>query len=1173
MSLNSKRPKMAALDMIQQDLQEFDIRVGLGCALESFVETKIIEELISNLENGSSDFATLEAAKEHFIKILDQYQEQPHLLDPHLDWILASLLSIARSPDTCTAVMHQSFKYLYYVTKVRHYKVVVRHLPHEVADLEPVLALLKSQDSSDKNKWETQYILLLWLSIIIIIPFHLSRLDSMPIGDGYQKKPLAERVMAEGLKYLSVGSETLQNAAAYLICKFVTRPDAVESYLPQFIEGALQTLSKSESKDSIFQRGILFTLALVFKDGKRDDLLTYVRPVLKQLLNPKFLTNRETTTRKSSIKLIQRLNFLKPRIATWRYQRGNRSLITNLLPHQETIHRQSESPKPEDEEDYDLPEELEEIIEQLLNGLKDKDECIRWSAAKGIGRITGRLPKELADDVLKSVLELFNSREGDNSWHGGCLCLAELGRRGLLLLDNLNHVTSVILKALLYDQQRGHFSVGSRIRDAACYVCWAFARAFEPKDLQCYVKRIASCLVVVMVFDREVKCRRAAAAAFQENVGRQGTFPHGIDVLTTVDYFAVSSIIRSYLELSVFVAGFEEYTLALVEHLVDRKVVHWDKNIRELSAQALHKLTSCNVSYAVEHVLFRLLKMAIENNLNERHGAILALGEVIHAVGLVAESEGRSIEDLIDSTTLSEVKNIIPRLQEMNFFQGLGAELTRHAVCKYIEKLSLAKIPKLDNDQIDLWESLILDNLSYENLSVQKSAVNALSALCERYYETPSDKQKHLIDSLMTNLKIPNKMSRIGFALALGSLSKRMLADHLHQVTPSLLRCIETGEGEVAKWVEVRKSAIEALSNICETVNIAKDGSQRSEINAETLDSIFTSLLKSLDDYTADHARGDIGVVVREAAMSAIEGLVNRVTEIDSGLVSEELTAAVMRNLAQQAQEKIDSARCLAANIFVNLLHSDLPFIPNRDELRGIFERENCKEIDWKRPQESYPLFIQMLDYPAYAYHVLLGIVVSIGGNIEHVVKHSNAALTSYLKSCDESKLNNFTSIYLDIFHRHPRTPRLALALLNTTEMLLVSKGLAALIESETVDFAEKLFDLVMAKIAKTREFVKLIAGVSICCALLQAHKRVREKALGQIAIYLCVEFPRVRRECAAKLYESLIMYEDVVEEVDEVMEILSETNWDDQVVSLRPIRNRLCELMKIPAPRLVKKV
>ena len=47
-----------------------------------------------------------------------------------------------------------------------------------------------------------------------------------------------------------------------------------------------------------------------------------------------------------------------------------------------------------------MPESMEEVIEELLVGLKDKDTVVRWSAAKGIGRVTGRLPQDLADEVL-----------------------------------------------------------------------------------------------------------------------------------------------------------------------------------------------------------------------------------------------------------------------------------------------------------------------------------------------------------------------------------------------------------------------------------------------------------------------------------------------------------------------------------------------------------------------------------------------------------------------------------------------------------------------------------------------------------------------------------------------------------------------------------------------------
>ena len=101
--------------------------------------------------------------------------------------------------------------------------------------------------------------------------------------------------------------------------------------------------------------------------------------------------------------------------------------------------------------------------------------------------MTGRLPKELADDVVASLLQLLSLKESDSAWHGGCLSLAELARRGLLLPKRLDQVVKMVLSALVYDERRGCFSVGAHVRDAACYVSWAFARAYSPQVLMPYV--------------------------------------------------------------------------------------------------------------------------------------------------------------------------------------------------------------------------------------------------------------------------------------------------------------------------------------------------------------------------------------------------------------------------------------------------------------------------------------------------------------------------------------------------------------------------------------------------------------------------------------------------------------------------------------------------------------
>lgn len=81
--------------------------------------------------------------------------------------------------------------------------------------------------------------------------------------------------------------------------------------------------------------------------------------------------------------------------------------------------------------------------------------------------------------VVESVLELFTPSETDAAWHGGCFALAELARRGLLLPKRLEEVVPVVTKALVYDVRVGAHSVGSHVRDAACYVIWAFARAYR----------------------------------------------------------------------------------------------------------------------------------------------------------------------------------------------------------------------------------------------------------------------------------------------------------------------------------------------------------------------------------------------------------------------------------------------------------------------------------------------------------------------------------------------------------------------------------------------------------------------------------------------------------------------------------------------------------------------
>ena len=92
--------------------------------------------------------------------------------------------------------------------------------------------------------------------------------------------------------------------------------------------------------------------------------------------------------------------------------------------------------------------------------------------------------------------------------------MAELCRRGLLLPERLASFIPILEKALVYDLNLGTHSVGTHVRDAACYVCWSFARAYSPEIMKPHVQTLSTKLIVVSLFDREINIRRAASATF-----------------------------------------------------------------------------------------------------------------------------------------------------------------------------------------------------------------------------------------------------------------------------------------------------------------------------------------------------------------------------------------------------------------------------------------------------------------------------------------------------------------------------------------------------------------------------------------------------------------------------------------------------------------------------------
>ncbi|XP_018881922.3 tubulin-specific chaperone D isoform X2 [Gorilla gorilla gorilla] len=1141
-----------------------DETLAFGAALEAFGESAETRALLGRLREVHGGGAEREVALERFRVIMDKYQEQPHLLDPHLEWMMNLLLDIVQDQTSPASLVHLAFKFLYIITKVRGYKTFLRLFPHEVADVEPVLDLVTIQNPKDHEAWETRYMLLLWLSVTCLIPFDFSRLDgNLLTQPGQTRMSIMDRILQIAESYLIV-SDKARDAAAVLVSRFITRPDVKQSKMAEFLDWSLCNLARSSFQTMqgvITMDGTLQALAQIFKHGKREDCLPYAATVLRCLDGCRLPESNQTLLRKLGVKLVQRLGltFLKPKVAAWRYQRGCRSLAANLQLLTQGQSEQKQLILTEDDDDGDVPEGVERVIEQLLVGLKDKDTVVRWSAAKGIGRMAGRLPRALADDVVGSVLDCFSFQETDKAWHGGCLALAELGRRGLLLPSRLVDVVAVILKALTYDEKRGACSVGTNVRDAACYVCWAFARAYEPQELKPFVTAISSALVIAAVFDRDINCRRAASAAFQENVGRQGTFPHGIDILTTADYFAVGNRSNCFLVIRV---------------------------IRELAAKALHNLAQQAPEFSATQVFPRLLSMTLSPDLHTRHGSILACAEVAYALYKLAAQENRPVTDHLDEQAVQGLKQIHQQLYDRQLYRGLGGQLMRQAVCVLIEKLSLSKMPFRGDTVIDGWQWLINDTLrhlhlisSHSRQQMKDAAVSALAALCSEYYmkepgEADPAIQEELITQYLAELRNPEEMTRCGFSLALGALPGFLLKGRLQQVLTGLRAVTHTSPEDVS-FAESRRDGLKAIARICQTVGV-KAGAPDEAVCRENVSQIYCALLGCMDDYTTD-SRGDVGTWVRKAAMTSLMDLTLLLARSQPELIEAHICERIMCCVAQQASEKIDRFRAHAASVFLTLLHFDsppIPHVPHRGELEKLFPRSDVASVNWSAPSQAFPRITQLLGLPTYRYHVLLGLVVSLGGLTESTIRHSTQSLFEYMKGIqsDPQALGSFSGTLLQIFEDNLLNERVSVPLLKTLDHVLTHGCFDIFTTEEDHPFAVKLLALCKKEIKNSKDIQKLLSGIAVFCGMVQFPGDVRRQALLQLCLLLCHRFPLIRKTTASQVYETLLTYSDVVgaDVLDEVVTVLSDTAWDAELAVVREQRNRLCDLLGVPRPQLV---
>lgn len=1203
-------------------------------------EYKFLENLVASIvqNGGAVDLSAIKKAQ----SIMDKYQEQGQLLEPHLESIVSPLMDIVRTKaieqeiesGDILEVIKPLCIIIYTLVTVCGYKTVLKFFPHQVSDLELAVSLLEKchgvttvlsairQEST--GEMETKCTMLLWLSILVLIPFDLSSVDTALAEAGSSVKdappPLVERIIVVCKDYLS-NPGPMRKIAGLLLSRLLTRPD-MKPALISFIQWTQEALSTSMdgTADIFLVPGITEAMAAIFKVGGRDILLDVASTVWQETCNliKSTAAARSPLLRKLLIKLTQRvgLAYLPQRVPLWRYVGRNSLLGENLSSAAPSTNHENESGKELDstinvengeaQEEIDVPEVIEEIIEQLLSGLRDKDTVVRWSAAKGIGRVTGRLTVDLADEVLGSILELFSPAEGDGSWHGGCLALAELARRGLLLPGRLPEVVPFIVKALHYDIRRGPHSIGSHVRDAAAYVCWAFGRAYSHSVMKGILEELVPHLLTIACYDREVNCRRAAAAAFQENVGRQGSFPHGIDIINAADYFSLASRSNSYQNVAVYIAQFKEYLFPFVEELLQSKLCHWDRGLRELAAVSLASLVKYDVAYFGDAVLDKLIPWTLSADLNLRHGATLAIAEVVLAL--------HQYDHVFTLDKQKAIAGIVPAIEKARLYRGKGGEIMRSSVSRLIECTSISHIPLSPKTRKILLDTLN-DNLRHPNAQIQVCAVESLKQFVRTYLiSADALLVKDITSKYLQVLRSdPNVAAKRGSALALSVLPYEFLIADWRIILKTLSAACLVPENPDDRDAETRVNAVRGLATVCETLTGACiDSTLSVPASEESLldvikNAVVNCLFKALEDYSVDN-RGDVGSWVREAAMEALEkctyiicrsltvftgnGIkMRQAYTLDEGFMSDtqkenslfdsNLAARLIGGIAKQAVEKIDKVRDIAGRTLQRILHNDyifVPYIPHRCELEVIVPKDGT--FNWAAPSNCFPCLVRLLQFNEYRTSVLSGLVISIGGLADSLRKASLSALLEYIQissdgepKIDKEKAKWLSIDFLEIFRCYPKIDRVTIPTLKTIEILF-TKGIFLYLEECEQSFGLGILESLRIELKGSKDVTKLLTGIDVLAYVSSMQEPTRSQALSQFFSFLGHPYPKVRKACADQVYLFLLQNGEQFlgdNTLNEVIELIGETCWDGPKEEAKIQMDKLFGIFHLKAPPVLQ--
>jgi hypothetical protein len=556
---------------------------------------------------------------------------------------------------------------LYTFCKIRGEKVIVLFFNAEAKNLELLLSAIETayakapnenNDESISDKpapvwsWEQRYIVLLWLSHLLLAPFDLATISSASTRDVEVPEiprltwprnlpGVALRVVPLAISYLAhAGKE--RDAAKTLLVRISMRKDMQElgllHALIQWASSCLHSSAVDPDQSPYYYIGILSYIGgVLVSSASTSDMDSYLMNIFSTVMevsDPEYVIFKTIHTsalaRKTIIKVL-------------------RTIAVLIL-------------RPKSNETEEATKIVEDTVGHMMEALGDNDTPVRLAASKALSIITLKLAPDMATQVVDAVLEtlsqnvlwrprmiepLFDQNQqtatkrrfehdGNNSgltgqnadlqqnkirdlsgvdplaWHGLILTLSHLLYRQSPPATSLPNILHALLIGLSFEQRStAGNSIGTNVRDAACFGIWALARRYSTEDLMrisvssvraagshnssvSIIQVLATELVVSASLDPAGNIRRGASAGLQELIGRhENTVAAGIPIVQAVDYHAVALRSKAVLNVGPKAALLSEYYEdALIDALLDwRGIGDADPDCRRTAAAGVGLLS------------------------------------------------------------------------------------------------------------------------------------------------------------------------------------------------------------------------------------------------------------------------------------------------------------------------------------------------------------------------------------------------------------------------------------------------------------------------------------------------------------------------------------------------------------------------------------------------------